>query len=333
MKNELNILIEKANNNDIESLIKLGSYYEEGINVEQSYEKAFKYYKIAADLNSEEACNYVGLFYQDGIGIEKNYDEAFKYFDKSMKLGSKSAANNIAYLYLNGLGVKRDFKKSLMLFKKSNCKDKYLLDILKKIDNGSNVVQLNNLKEIDNYSLKDDDVLILNTDHNVNYCNFYDYKTLDKITSKINKIILNIDLNKNEEEIFIEIYYKLVKLLKYDHDAYDYKNFYEYAIENATTTRNLVGLLKEKCVCGGHAKILKNILLFLNIDSRELISYDHSFNKVKINNKWFYCDITKDILNYEKGQNIENYLKTKNEFVNCLSHIAFNDYDDIIKNK
>ena len=265
------------------------------------------------------------MFYQDGIGCEKNFEKAFYYFNEALKDNNRSAYNNLAYLYLNGLGTEKDYEKSLEYFTKINFRDNYILDILDKIAKGSKIIEIEKLLELRDYSLNDDDIVIINKKNNINYHDYYDYKTLKKIVNKIEEFIKKINLNQSEKNIYADIYNKLANLLKYDHDAYDYKNCYEYALENATTTRNLVGFLKEVCVCNGHAEILKNILDFVNIKAEKLSSFDHSFNKIMIDKCWYYCDLTKDILNIEKGQNIENYLVSKEEFLKDPSHIAFED--------
>ena len=147
---KLEYTINKANEGDIDCLLELGSYYEEGKNVEQDFVKAFECYKKAADNGSDEACNYVGLFYQDGIGVDKDYNEAVNYFNKAIAYGDTHANGNLGYLYLNGLGVKRDYEKAYEIFKEYHQNDKYILNILKQINNGSKFVEINNINELKN---------------------------------------------------------------------------------------------------------------------------------------------------------------------------------------
>lgn len=325
---EISTLIKKSESGDVEALMTLASYYEEGINVEQDDKKAFEYYEKAALQGNDVACNCVGLLYQDGIGVEKDYVKAAKYFMMAIQYGNISANNNLGYLYLNGYGVEKNYNKAYEIFKKFNSEDKYIINILEKIVNGSKVLEINNIGELYKFhfeEMEDNTIVIINSNNSVNYSNYYDLGTCKKILNKMNEILSDIDVTQKEIDVFMQIYIKLTNLITYDHDAYDFENNMDYVLEVASTSRNLIGLLTGNCVCGGHAEILRNMLEYVNIDAKKMSSCDHSFNKVKIDNKWYYCDLTKDIIAFEGGVKISNCLIAKDEFENCLSHIAYND--------
>ena len=325
---EISELINKAYLGNVDALMELASYYEEGNNVEQDFKKSFEFYKKAALKGNGDACNCVGLCYQDGIGVERDYESAAKYFIMAINYGNIYANNNLGYLYLNGCGVEKNYNKAYEIFKKFSSNNRYILNILEKIINNHKIVEINNIGELYNFQfegLENDDIIIINSNDSINYHGYYDFGTCKKILNKINEILFGIDMTQNEIDVFIQIYLKLVNILVYDHEAYDPKIYSEYVLEAATTSRNLIGLLNGKCICGGHAEILRNILLFVNIDAKILLSYDHSFNKVKIDNKWYYCDLTKDIFAFKRGNELSNCLIAKNEFENCLSHMAFSD--------
>ena len=319
-------LVEDANKGDVASQLKLGELYEEGNGVKQDYLKAFEYYLEASKQGSNEATNYIGLFYQSGLGVEQNFKMAFEYFKRASDNGYKYANNNLGFLYLNGLGTERNFKEAYNRLKDTASTNKYLIGILEKINNGSKVVYLNNISEFNYDNLNDEDIIILNTTNGVKYTDYYTVKTIKQIKKVIDEIIYDIDLNDLDINKFIEVYIRLANFLSYDKEAYRVNEYTEYVEENASTSRNLIGLLTKKCVCEGYSDILLNILSCIGIESRKLTSYDHSFNKVKINNKWYYCDLTLDC-KCIKNNKLEYCLLSKTDFEVDFSHIAFDDKD------
>ena len=155
----------------------------------------------------------------------------------------------MGFLYLNGLGVERNYKEAYNRLKDIASTNKYLIDILEKINNGSKVVYLNNISEFNYDSLNDEDIIILNTTNGVNYVDYYTVKTIKQIKKVIDEIIYDIDLNDSDINKFIEVYIRLANFLLYDKEAYRINEYTEYVEENASTSRNLIGLLTHKCVC------------------------------------------------------------------------------------
>lgn len=186
-----------------------------------------------------------------------------------------------------------------------------MLNIINKLKNGNNIYEFDDLNELldrSDIKIKDEDVIIINYDSNVNYHGYYEYKILKKIIDLIKEIIKDTYFIEGEDNKFIYIYTKLAQMLSFDHDAYDIDENEDYVYGSATTSRNLCGLLNKKCVCVGFSVILKNILSCVGIKSIILSSDDHEFIKVKIYDKWYYCDLTKDAFN----------IKKYNEFKYCL---------------
>ena len=54
--------------------------YDNGQGVEQSYEKAFHYYKLDADQGDRDAQFLVGRYYHEGPFVEKSREKAYKWF-------------------------------------------------------------------------------------------------------------------------------------------------------------------------------------------------------------------------------------------------------------
>ena len=87
-------------------------------------------------------------------------------------------------------------------------------------------------------------------------------------------------------------------------------------------------LLNKKGVCRGYAVILKNILDIVGIESNILHSRfsddktGHAFNQVKINGKWYYCDLTGDNTQIKRNEKMAFCLKSRESFVTDLYHDA-----------
>ncbi len=110
-----------ASKGDAEAQMNLGYMYLYGNNgVERDFDKAFKYYNMAAEQDNPIALNNVGSLYFNGIGVEKNRSEAIKYFRKSAQLGNDNAATNLAFIYLTGNNNDSDRnKQAIRLFQQA----------------------------------------------------------------------------------------------------------------------------------------------------------------------------------------------------------------------
>lgn len=330
MNNEFEIIKEKADNGDASAELKLGEFYEEGEIVKQDYNKAFEYYLKASNQGIDEATNYVGLCYQDGLGVQKDFEQAAKYFEIASNNGYKYASSNLGFLYLNGLGVERNFNEAYKKISETSNSNRYLLDILEKINNGSKVIEADNISEIYNYDLKefnDDDIIILKTENKINYNGYYDFKTIKKILNVIDELISDVEIDDTEFDRFMKVYINLANYLSYDKKAYNPSDNNEYVMEKATTSRNMIGLLTQNCICTGYSNILFNVLSCVRIDSKILNSNDHTFNKVKIDGKWYYCDLTLDSKTI-KDSKLNYCLLSKSDFEDEPSHIAFDNTND-----
>jgi uncharacterized protein len=77
--------------------------------VKQDYDKAFQYFKAAADLGDTKAIRYTGLCYENGFGVKQDYAQAAKYY---RIIGGYYFAN----LLLVGKGIGQDVKKALEIY-------------------------------------------------------------------------------------------------------------------------------------------------------------------------------------------------------------------------
>ena len=93
----------------------LGQYYEDGIGVPDSLEKAKHWYlKAAEDKNAQAAFNLSALYF-----VDKDYrknpalkQQAFQWLERSAELGSLEAAIKMSDIYFNGIQASPDYEKA-----------------------------------------------------------------------------------------------------------------------------------------------------------------------------------------------------------------------------
>ena len=100
---------------------KLGSYYESGYKIEQSYEKAAYWYKKAVENGCIEAFIPLASLYEYGKGVTLDYSEAISLYRKAAENGDDSAKYNIAKFYALGKGTKKSIDSAINLL--TQCKD------------------------------------------------------------------------------------------------------------------------------------------------------------------------------------------------------------------
>lgn len=113
-------LTRMAGEGDVNSQLSLGYMYlygEDGVGVD--YNKAFEYYKMAADQNDNVAVNNLGSLYFSGIGTEADPQMAMNMFQKASDLGNNEATLNLAFLYLSGQGGEKDHRTAIRLLSKA----------------------------------------------------------------------------------------------------------------------------------------------------------------------------------------------------------------------
>lgn len=74
-----------ANQNNVDSRVKMGDYYFKGIGTNVDYEKAAACYRIAAELQlSPLAMWNLGWLYENGIGVSKDFHLAKRAYDSAL---------------------------------------------------------------------------------------------------------------------------------------------------------------------------------------------------------------------------------------------------------
>lgn len=179
-----------------------------------------------------------------------------------------------------------------------------------------------------------------NIDCNFNNISPYTLQQYQEIRGKLDEVVMGIDPNLPEVEKFAIIYQRLSKLIyEYDIPAHGEsygKNHAKYQAELFNYSRNLYeglveregfnllqdtnnGELKYRSVCSGYADILKNALSLIGVEStidHGFIEYNgssytggHSWNKVKINGKWYFADLC-----WDRGEIVNSKERKKDQF-------------------
>ena len=122
-----------AGNNPM-GLFYLGKCYQEGKGVNKDPEKAFGYFKKAADLGHAESQEFVATQYYEGKDLEQDYKLAFDYFKKAADQGIVNAQYMTGMMCKNGQGQDKNDDNAYIYFLKAadgkNLKAQYELATL-----------------------------------------------------------------------------------------------------------------------------------------------------------------------------------------------------------
>jgi len=96
-----------------ESQFYVGVMYGTGDVVQQDYKKAAEYLKKAASQNYADAIYWLGKFKRHGFGCRKNPTKAIEFFERAAELGCQEAAIDVAWMFYHGEGIRSQPKKAL----------------------------------------------------------------------------------------------------------------------------------------------------------------------------------------------------------------------------
>ncbi|MGI4851348.1 MAG: tetratricopeptide repeat protein [Janthinobacterium lividum] len=118
-ENNIDVLIKKANQGDVESQFILARSYFKGEGVERNMEKAFEWYSKAAEQGDFRAQGNLANCYSKGKGVERNMEKAFEWYSKAAEQGDARAQNILGNCYLKGEGVERNIEKAFEWYSKA----------------------------------------------------------------------------------------------------------------------------------------------------------------------------------------------------------------------
>lgn len=105
-----------AESGDAENQYNIGLQYEEGASVEggKDYQKAAKWYRLAAEQGLAEAQYQLGYLFYNGNGVTQDYKKAAIWWQRAAEQGLLNAQYNLATLYSLGHGVTKDYVRAHM---------------------------------------------------------------------------------------------------------------------------------------------------------------------------------------------------------------------------
>lgn len=105
-------------NGETRAISRIGYFHLYGISVEQNYEEAYKWLKVASNKGDAGACYYLGFMYLRGWYVEQNFSVAIDLFAKAADVGWKDAMYYLGLMYLNGDGTDKDEISAIKWFRK-----------------------------------------------------------------------------------------------------------------------------------------------------------------------------------------------------------------------
>jgi TPR repeat protein len=114
---ELKTKIILANLGDSNAQNEIGLAYETGDHVQQDFDKAIEWHKLAADQGNFDSAFRIGRIYHFGLGDDQNFYEASKWYEIASAGNHNLARVNLGMLYINGEGVAQDYKYAEDLFR------------------------------------------------------------------------------------------------------------------------------------------------------------------------------------------------------------------------
>lgn len=127
----------------------------------------------------------------------------------------------------------------------------------------------------------------------------YTVKEYINMNKMAQQYLAQLNSEMTDVEKFLRLYNLLGENIKYDYNELYYGN----DINN----HNMYGALaKGKSVCEGISKTMQELLELVGIPTEmEIGKFNnafHAWNKVKLNGKWYYCDMTNDCSAIQNGQ-------------------------------
>lgn len=108
-----------AEQGDAKAQFELATAYFRGIDIEQDYQHAIKWYQKAAKQGMPAAQHNLGHAYSQGLGVNPDDDQAVYWYRKAAEQGDWRAQNNLANAYRLGQGVAQDDQQAVKWYQKA----------------------------------------------------------------------------------------------------------------------------------------------------------------------------------------------------------------------
>lgn len=111
MESILQELLLKAEAGDVQAQCDLGKRYAEGEIVEQDYQTAVHWFKVASENGSSMATACLGVMYERGDGVEADIRKAIECYQLAVYDNDPTGMYNLAQCYYYGKGIIKENKK------------------------------------------------------------------------------------------------------------------------------------------------------------------------------------------------------------------------------
>ena len=111
MESILQELLLKAEAGDVQAQCDLGKRYAEGKIVEQDYQTAVHWFKVASENGSSMATACLGVMYERGDGVEADIRKAIECYQLAVYDNDPTGMYNLAQCYYYGKGIIKENKK------------------------------------------------------------------------------------------------------------------------------------------------------------------------------------------------------------------------------
>lgn len=130
----LDVLLYKAENNNVDAIRRIGNLYYDGIGVKKDYEVAIKWYTKASNLGDSWAKLRLGDMYRDGKGVEIDIKKAITLYSEVAQEGNVAALSNLIMISTSKATVDSSlFERSFEMLK--NIAYSGNLDAIKRVGN------------------------------------------------------------------------------------------------------------------------------------------------------------------------------------------------------
>lgn len=102
-----------------DAMLELGIRAYEGTNGHKDPERAFSYFKKAAEEGSCEAMKRLGYMYENGIAVPQSDAYAFEWYSSAAKQKDAEALCSLAHMYRDGRGCIKDSAKAFKCYSDS----------------------------------------------------------------------------------------------------------------------------------------------------------------------------------------------------------------------
>lgn len=100
-------------------MCRLGWLYESGQGVEQSWEKAYEWYRKSAEAGNDRAMGNLAFCYEFGYGVSRDLALAVQWYRKGAEAGNARCMFCMGWNYAEGNGVERDVQQALAWYQKA----------------------------------------------------------------------------------------------------------------------------------------------------------------------------------------------------------------------